>query len=184
VVVLVGLFGGIVTAAAAGARRTDDAYSRFVVANRGAPYMIDDFIPNPEAAVLDPGTLAALPSIAVMALLTVAHLLTTSIRRRRRDLAILKTLGFAHGDVGRTVAWQATTLAVVTLVAAVPLGVAAGRTAWRLFAEQLGVVPDVSTPVALLALEVPASILLANVISIGPAVTAMRTHPASVLREE
>jgi hypothetical protein len=122
--------------------------------------------------------------LAVMALLTVAHLLTTSIRRRRRDLAILKTLGFAHGDVGRTVAWQATTLAVVTLVAAVPLGVAAGRTAWRLFAEQLGVVPDVSTPVALLALVVPATILLANVISIGPAVTAMRTHPASVLREE
>ena len=47
--------------------------------------------------------------LAVMALLTVAHLLATSIRRRRRDLAILKTLGFAHGDVGRTVAWQATT---------------------------------------------------------------------------
>jgi hypothetical protein len=31
---------------------------------------------------------------------------------------------------------------------------------------------------------VPATILLANVISIGPAVTAMRTRPASVLREE
>jgi hypothetical protein len=38
VVVLVGLFGGIVTAAAAGARRTDDAYSRFVVTNHGAPH--------------------------------------------------------------------------------------------------------------------------------------------------
>jgi hypothetical protein len=77
-----------------------------------------------------------------------------------------------------------TTLAVITLVAAVPLGIAVGRTAWRLFAEQLGVVPDVSMPVTLLALVVPATILLANVISIGPAVTAMRTHPASVLREE
>jgi predicted lysophospholipase L1 biosynthesis ABC-type transport system permease subunit len=64
VVVFVGLFGGIVTAAAAGARRTDDAYSRFVVASHGAPYLIDDFIPNPDAAVLDPGTLAALPAIA------------------------------------------------------------------------------------------------------------------------
>jgi hypothetical protein len=31
---------------------------------------------------------------------------------------------------------------------------------------------------------VPAAILLANVISIAPAVTAMRTRPASVLREE
>jgi predicted lysophospholipase L1 biosynthesis ABC-type transport system permease subunit len=96
----------------------------------------------------------------------------------------LKTLGFARGDVGRTVAWQATTLAVITLVAAVPLGIAVGRTAWRLFAEQLGVVPDVSTPVTLLALVVSATILLANVISIGPTVTAMRTHSASVLREE
>src|SRR5260370_807299 len=72
--------------------------------------------------------------LAVMALLTLAHLLTTSIRRRRRDLAILKMLGFARGDVGRTVAWQATTLAVAALVVAVPLGGAAGRTAWRLFA--------------------------------------------------
>jgi ABC-type lipoprotein release transport system permease subunit len=123
-------------------------------------------------------------ALAVTALLTVAHLLTTSIRRRRRDLAILKTLGFARGDVGRTVAWQATTLAVVALAAAVPLGVAVGRTAWRLFADQLGVIPDVSTPVVLLALVVPATVLLANLISIGPAVAAMRTHPAAVLREE
>jgi predicted lysophospholipase L1 biosynthesis ABC-type transport system permease subunit len=122
--------------------------------------------------------------LAVMALLTLAHLLTTSIRRRRRDLAILKTLGFARGDVGRTVAWQATTLAVAALVVAVPLGVAAGRTAWRLFAKQLGVIPDVSTPVVLLTLVVPATILLANLISIGPAAAAMRIHPASVLREE
>jgi hypothetical protein len=36
----------------------------------------------------------------------------------------------------------------------------------------------------LLALVVPATILLANLIAIGPAVAAMRTHPASVLREE
>jgi hypothetical protein len=40
---------------------------------------------------------------------------------------------------------SATTLAVITLVAAVPLGIAVGRTAWRLFTEQRGVVPDVST---------------------------------------
>ena len=63
--------------------------------------------------------------LAVLALITVAHLLATSIRRRRRDLAILKTLGFTHGEVGRTVAWQATTLAAVTLAVGVPLGIAA-----------------------------------------------------------
>jgi putative ABC transport system permease protein len=122
--------------------------------------------------------------LAVLALITVAHLLATSIRRRRRDLAILKTLGFTRGDVGRAVAWQATTLAAVTLMAGIPLGVVAGRGAWRLFAGQLGVVPAVATPVVLLALVIPGAILLAILISIGPAVTAMRTRPASVLREE
>jgi ABC-type antimicrobial peptide transport system permease subunit len=58
--------------------------------------------------------------LAVMTLITVTHLLATSIRRRRRDLAILKTLGFTQGDVGRTVAWQVTTLAVIPLVAGIP----------------------------------------------------------------
>jgi ABC-type antimicrobial peptide transport system permease subunit len=123
-------------------------------------------------------------ALAVLSLITVAHLLATSIRRRRRDLAILKTLGFTHGEVGRAVAWQATTLAVVTLAVGVPLGIAAGRGAWRLFAGHLGVVPEVTTPVVLLVLAATATVLLANLISIGPAVTAMRIRPASVLREE
>jgi hypothetical protein len=122
--------------------------------------------------------------LAVMTLITVAHLLATSIRRRRRDLAILKTLGFTHGDVGRTVAWQVTTLAVIPLALGIPLGIAAGRTAWRLFAGHLGVIPAVSVPVVLLALAGPGTVLLANLVSIGPAVTAIRTRPASILRGE
>jgi len=139
--------------------------------------------------LLNFGRIQGLPLIlgsvlAVLALITLAHLLATSIRRRRRDLAILKTLGFTQGEVGRTVAWQATTLAVITLAVGLPLGVAAGRTAWDLFAGRLGVIPDASIPVALLALVVPGAIGLANLVSIGPALTAMRTRPASVLREE
>jgi hypothetical protein len=122
--------------------------------------------------------------LAVLALLTVAHLLATSIRRRRRDVAVLKTLGFTPGELGRAVAWQATALAVLALLAGLPLGLVAGRLAWRLFAGQLGVVPGVSTPTVLLALIVPAAIALAVLVSIGPAVTAMRVHPAATLREE
>ncbi len=104
--------------------------------------------------------------------------------QRRRDLAILKMLGFTQRDVGRAVAWQATTPAAVTLAVGVPLGIAAGRTAWRLFAGHLGVVPEVTTPVVLLVLAATATVLLANLISIVPAMTAMRIRPASVLREE
>ena len=72
-----------------------------------------------------PLVLAGLLGLAAAAAL--GHALVTSIRRRRRDLAVLKTLGFVRRQVSATVAWQATTLAVIALVLGVPLGIAAGR---------------------------------------------------------
>ena len=47
----------------------------------------------------------------VLAVAALGHTLVSSIRRRRRDLATLKTLGFTRGQVSATVAWQATTFA-------------------------------------------------------------------------
>jgi len=49
--------------------------------------------------------------LAVLAIGTVAHALTTSVRRRRRDRAVLKTLGSTRRQVSGAVAWQATTIA-------------------------------------------------------------------------
>ena len=122
--------------------------------------------------------------LALLAAITLIHLLSTSTRRRRRDLAILKTLGFVRGQVARTVAWQATTLAVVAVVLGVPVGVAIGRVAWRAFAQQLGVVPQVVTPVAAVLLVVPATMALANLVAVVPAALAARTRTATVLRSE
>jgi ABC-type lipoprotein release transport system permease subunit len=62
------------------------------------------------------------------------HTLVTSVRRRRRDLAMLKTLGFVRGRVVAAMVWQATTFAVVALAVGRPLGLAAGRWAWELTA--------------------------------------------------
>jgi hypothetical protein len=53
---------------------------------------------------------------------TMAHTLITSVQRRRRDLAVLKTLGFVRGQVAATIAWQATTFAVVALCLGLPFG--------------------------------------------------------------
>ena len=36
-------------------------------------------------------------ALSLLALLTIAHLLLTSVRRRRRDFAVLRTLGFTRG---------------------------------------------------------------------------------------
>jgi hypothetical protein len=113
-----------------------------------------------------------------------AHALLTSVRRRRRDLAVLKTLGFTRGQVIETIAWQATTVASVGLLAGLPLGVAVGRFAWHLFATDLGVVPEAVTALGATALIVPAAALVANLVAAVPATAAARTQPAAVLRAE
>jgi hypothetical protein len=129
-----------------------------------------------------PGLLAGL--VALLALGTVTHALVTSVRRRRRDLAILKTLGFRRGQVSQTVAWQATSFALAAGLLGVPLGVAGGRWAWLVVAEQLGVaVGPVVPPVPLLAIAAGA-LLVANLAAAGPGWVAARIRPAIVLRSE
>jgi len=129
-----------------------------------------------------PGLLAGL--VALLALGTVTHALVSSVRRRRRDLAVLKTLGFLQRQVSATVAWQATAFATAALLAGVPLGVAGGRWAWRLVATSLGVVPEpVVPPLGVLAIAAGA-LLTANLIAAGPGWVAGRLRPAFVLRSE
>jgi hypothetical protein len=95
------------------------------------------FSPRPHADVRNLQRVADLPAllgalVVLVALGTVAHAVVTSVRRRRRDLAVLKALGLVRGQVAATIAWQATTFAVVALGLGVPLGIAVGRWAWQL----------------------------------------------------
>src|SRR5262249_6387387 len=71
-----------------------------------------------------PWVLAAF--VAVVAMVAVGFALVTAVRRRRRDLAVLKTLGFARRQVRATVGWHATTVAVLALVVGIPLGLVVG----------------------------------------------------------
>ena len=129
-----------------------------------------------------PYVLAGLIAAAAVALL--AHALATSSRRRRRDLAILKTLGFERRDVRMTVAWQATTVAAIGLLVGLPLGVGIGRFAWNLLATELGVVPEPVAPVFPGLLIIPATLMLANLVALLPGRIAAGTRPAVVLRAE
>jgi hypothetical protein len=122
--------------------------------------------------------------IAVTALAALTHLLVTSIRRRRRDLAILKTLGFVRRQVWATVAWQASCVALVALVVGLPVGIAAGRWTWNLFAGNVGVVPEPAVPLLAALLVVPITIVAANIAAALPARAAGRVRPGSVLRSE
>jgi ABC-type lipoprotein release transport system permease subunit len=122
--------------------------------------------------------------LALLAAATLVHTLLTSVRRRRRDLAILKTIGFMRRQVSFAVVWQATTLAAVALVIGMPLGVAAGRWVWSLFTTGLGVTaPPVVHPLPLVIIAL-ATLAVANVIAAIPAWLAGRGRSAVALRTE
>jgi len=129
-----------------------------------------------------PTTLAAL--LAGLALLAVGHALITAVRRRRRDLALLKTLGFTRHQVRATVAWQATALATIGLIVGIPTGLILGKLVWRLVADSVGVSTTAAVPRLALLLLVPCVVLLSNLIAYIPARAAAHTRPAVALRTE
>jgi hypothetical protein len=145
--------------------------------------------PYPPAEVENLRRIDSLPYVlagllGLLAATTIAHALVTSVRRRRHDLAILKTLGFVRGQVSATVAWQASTLAVVAVIIGLIAGIAGGRWLWIFYATRLGVRPQPVLPTLILALIVPGTLALANLIAAVPARSAARTQPALVLRTE
>ena len=122
--------------------------------------------------------------VALVALLAIGYTLVVGVRRRRRDLAILKTIGFDRRQVRATVAWQASTLSLVGVVVGIPLGIVVGRLFWGAVADDLGVSTSISVPVWAVAALVPVTILLANLVAAFPARSAARTSPALALRAE
>jgi len=122
--------------------------------------------------------------LAVFGAATLTHLLVVSVSRRRREIGLLKVLGFVNRQVAAVVAWQATTLALVGIVIGVPLGLVAGQAIWRAFANNLGAVPVSVVPIWLVGLLVAGVIVFANLIAIGPALVARRSKPATLLRTQ
>jgi hypothetical protein len=116
-IILVGLAAGVVMSAAAGARRTQTAYPRFLETAHAADALI---------SVPFTGIPSFYPSI----------------------------------------------------------GIGAGRWVWTLFAEQLGVPPEPTISFAAIALAIPATLIVANLVSAIPGRVASRMHPAVILRTE
>ena len=129
-----------------------------------------------------PTLLAYALGIATAASLAVA--LGGSVRRRRRELALLLALGFTRRQLAASIAWQATATIVIALLVGIPAGIVLGRTLWTSFAHQLDVVPHATVPVAVIAIVSAAALLVANLAAAGPAGRARRVRPAIALRNE
>jgi hypothetical protein len=124
---------------------------------------------------------------AALALGAISSLLLTlmaSVRRRRADLALLKTLGFTRRQLTATVAWQATAAVTAGLVIGTPLGIALGRALWDLFARQISVVPEPTVPPLTVTLIVFGALVTAVLVALLPGRVAGRTPAATLLRAE
>jgi hypothetical protein len=121
-------------------------------------------------------------AVALFGSATVLHFLLVSVRRRRRDTGMLKTLGMLGRQVRAVVLWQATCVGVVAVVVGVPLGVVAGRVAWDLTASGFGVVSVVVVPVSEVATVVAGSLVAVNLLALLPARISSRLRPVPLLR--
>ena len=139
--------------------------------------------------ILNYGRVQATPialaiALAVLAILVLAYLLITSLRCRRHDFAVYKTLGFTRRQLSGTIATQATTVVTLALIVGIPVGLVTGRLAWTAFTGSLGLPHDLTVPGAVLVLMAAGALLVANVVAAGPGIAAGRQQPASLMRTE
>jgi hypothetical protein len=118
------------------------------------------------------------------ALVALGLTLAASVRRRRRDLALLKTFGFTHGQLAAAVAWQASVVAVIGILVGVPVGIIVGRWLWIVFAKAINAVPSPSVSVVDVLMVFLGTLVLANLAALIPSRMAARTPTALVLRGE
>ena len=136
------------------------------------------------AAQMGSQPLALALALAAAALLSLAVALLASVRQRRPELALLKTLGLTKRQVRAVVAWQASVILLVAVLVGVPLGILAGRWAWSGFAASLGVVPVTVIPGLALLAGLAALFAAGNLLTSIPASVAARTKPAATLRTD
>jgi hypothetical protein len=123
-------------------------------------------------------------ALAIGAVVALGLTLTTSVRRRRRDLALLKALGFTRRQLVATVASQATVAAVIGTLIGVPIGVFVGRRLWSAFASQIYAVPHPTVPALAIVYVAIGAVVLANLVAAIPGLQAARTPSAAALQSE
>jgi hypothetical protein len=121
---------------------------------------------------------------ALMGAAAIAYGLALTVRRRREDLAILRSLGLTASQTGSVMTWQATVVAMLSIVLGLPIGIGVGRAIWSSVAGRSNLIvrPEVP-PLVLFGLAIGA-LVIALATSVLPNRRARRLQPARVLRGE
>ena len=135
--------------------------------------------PQRPAEIVNSGQVGGAPAILAGALsaaaaISLAVALSASVRRRRHELALLRSMGFTRRQLAGSVVGQATATVVVAIAIGVPLGIVLGRTLWGAFACHLDAVAEPTIPVLTLVAVIAAALVVANVAALLPARAAAR----------
>ena len=122
--------------------------------------------------------------IGLLAGAALIHALVTSVRSNRRQIGILKSIGFTRRQVMSTVAWHASLLTGAALAVGIPLGVVVGRLSWSAIVDNLGVVSAPVVPFAAILGVAVLVLVAANLAALGPGWAAARIRAATALRTE
>jgi predicted lysophospholipase L1 biosynthesis ABC-type transport system permease subunit len=149
----------------------------------------DEGVPAPPGGVRNLVGVRRLPEwiaafIVALGLASLTHGLTATRRRRRHDLATMRSLGLSPRQTVSCIAWQALTIGVVGLVVGIPIGLIAGRAAWWAVADPIGVRSDAIRPGISLFVVSVAALASAALLAVPAGWRASRATPAQGLRAE
>jgi hypothetical protein len=156
-------------------------------------------IPGGKAFTFDtptaPGQVVALRDVAVLPLAlaaflimlavgAVGHALSSAVRQRRHELAVLRALGLTRWQSRLILVTQASLLAVIGLAFGIPLGLFLGRALWQEAADLTPVAYFPPVAVWALLLIAPAALVAAILLAVWPGERAARLRAGQLLRAE
>jgi hypothetical protein len=145
--------------------------------------------PSPPTSVRNLERSAWLPwalaiAVAVLAAVALGHALVMSVRSNRRELAVVRSLGFTPRQVCRAASWEAAFVALAALALGIPLGLLLGTSGWGVLMRGVGLRDAAALPAMVIPLVLVAVVGLAIVLSVWPGWRPARARPAAALRSE
>ena len=122
--------------------------------------------------------------LVALALVTLAHAIATTTRRRAREFGTLQALGMTPRARATIVATQTVTIIGIALAVGVPVGLALGTRIWRSIADRAKVVVLSVVPGSWVAATVIAMLVAAVAVAAIPSWRAFRSRAVDILRVE
>jgi putative ABC transport system permease protein len=113
-----------------------------------------------------------------------AQLIFMLASERRRDIAVLRVIGYTRAQTRRVLRGAAASVAVLGLAIGIPFGLLAGRFGWHVVADGLAVSRSGAVPIAAVTAAALALLGFALVVAAAPAHLVLRRTPGAALRAE